>query len=391
MFTFCIQKDTIRVEPRDFGKDPAVAIREEIHRRYANKILPEVGLCISMLDILDSSEGAVLYGDGCFYYKVEFRLVIFRPYIGEALVGKVQSQSPMGVVVSVGFFDDILVPPILLQDQTGFDTTRQAYYWVQVDEDGKRLTELELSQVPVADRLYIEKKHWVCLRVEEEHWDDSSPLNGKALPTGELPPGVNGEANPAAAIVPGKAPYSLVDEPDQQDKDARDHTSERAAAPLAPRTHDPPSARSECRTMIRFILVQNRQGKTRLSKWYVPFDDDEKIRIRGEVHRMIAPRDQKYQSNFVEFRNHKLVYRRYAGLFFCFCVDANDNELIWLEGIHLFVEVLDAFFGNVCELDLVFNFYKVYAILDEVFLAGEIEETSKSVILDRLDFLEKLE
>jgi AP-2 complex subunit sigma-1 len=30
-----------------------------------------------------------------------------------------------------------------------------------------------------------------------------------------------------------------------------------------------------------------------------------------------------------------------------------------LEAIHFFVEVLDAFFGNVCELDLVFNFYKV--------------------------------
>lgn len=45
----------------------------------------------------------------------------------------------------------------------------------------------------------------------------------------------------------------------------------------------------------------------------------------------------------------------------------------------------DAFFGNVCELDLVFNFYKVYAILDEVFLAGEIEETSKHVVLARLD------
>jgi AP-2 complex subunit sigma-1 len=53
------------------------------------------------------------------------------------------------------------------------------------------------------------------------------------------------------------------------------------------------------------------------------------------------------------------VYRRYAGLFFCLCVDANDNELASLEAIHLFVEVLDAFFGNVCELDLVFNFYKV--------------------------------
>jgi len=40
-------------------------------------------------------------------------------------------------------------------------------------------------------------------------------------------------------------------------------------------------------------------------------------------------------------------------------VDANDNELSYLEAIHFFVEVLDSFFGNVCELDLVFNFYKV--------------------------------
>ncbi|KAF8193238.1 clathrin adaptor complex small chain-domain-containing protein [Mycena galopus ATCC 62051] len=143
--------------------------------------------------------------------------------------------------------------------------------------------------------------------------------------------------------------------------------------------------------VVRFILVQNRQGKTRLSKWYVPYDDDEKVRLRGEVHRLVAPRDQKYQSNFVEFRNYKVVYRRYAGLFFCVCVDANDNELAYLEAIHFFVEVLDTFFDNVCELDLVFNFYKVYAILDEIFLAGEIEETSKEVVLARLEELEKLE
>jgi len=72
-------------------------------------------------------------------------------------------------------------------------------------------------------------------------------------------------------------------------------------------------------------------------------------------------------------------------------VDANDNELAYLEAIHLFVEILDTFFDNVCELDLVFNFYKVYAILDEIFLAGEIEETSKDVVLARLEELEKLE
>ncbi|THW38322.1 hypothetical protein D6D22_06793 [Aureobasidium pullulans] len=88
--------------------------------------------------------------------------------------------------------------------------------------------------------------------------------------------------------------------------------------------------------------------------------DEEKVKLKGEIHRLVAPRDQKHQSNFVEFRgSSKIVYRRYAGLFFCACVDANDNELAYLEAIHFFVEVLDQFFGNVCELDLVFNFYKV--------------------------------
>jgi AP-2 complex subunit sigma-1 len=52
------------------------------------------------------------------------------------------------------------------------------------------------------------------------------------------------------------------------------------------------------------------------------------------------------------------VYRRYAGLYFCICVDVNDNNLCYLEAIHNFVEVLNEYFHNVCELDLVFNFYK---------------------------------
>ena len=62
-----------------------------------------------------------------------------------------------------------------------------------------------------------------------------------------------------------------------------------------------------------------------------------------------------------QFRQYKVVYRRYAGLFFSLCVDVSDNELAHLESIHLFVEVLDHFFSNVCELDLVFNFHKARA------------------------------
>jgi AP-2 complex subunit sigma-1 len=149
---------------------------------------------------------------------------------------------------------------------------------------------------------------------------------------------------------------------------------------------------------IRFFLLQNRQGKTRLSKWYIPpptvsnnnNPEAEKVRIEAEVHRLVTARDKKY-TNFIEYNNYKLIYRRYAGLFFTIAVDVTDNELSYLETIHLFVELLDSYFSNVCELDIVFNFNKVYSILDEFMLAGEIEETSKREILDRVKLMEKME
>lgn len=59
-----------------------------------------------------------------------------------------------------------------------------------------------------------------------------------------------------------------------------------------------------------------------------------------------------------QYRTHKVIYRKYAGLYFSMCIDVSDNELVLLEAIHLFVEILDHYFENVCELDLVFNFHK---------------------------------
>lgn len=50
----------------------------------------------------------------------------------------------------------------------------------------------------------------------------------------------------------------------------------------------------------------------------------------------------------------------------------------------MFVESMDIYFGNVCELDIVFNFQKVYMLLDEVILGGEILETSKRAIRDKM-------
>lgn len=55
---------------------------------------------------------------------------------------------------------------------------------------------------------------------------------------------------------------------------------------------------------------------------------------------------------------------------------------------------MDKYYGNVCELDIIFNFQKAYFILDELLLAGELQETSKKNVLrciSQQDSLEDME
>lgn len=50
---------------------------------------------------------------------------------------------------------------------------------------------------------------------------------------------------------------------------------------------------------------------------------------------------------------------RYASLYFCMCIDQDDNELEVLEIIHHYVEILDRYFGSVSKLkpvDTLFSF-----------------------------------
>ena len=132
--------------------------------------------------------------------------------------------------------------------------------------------------------------------------------------------------------------------------------------------------------MIHFVLLISRQGKVRLTKWYSPYSAKEKARTVREVTGVVLARQPK-QCNFLDYKDKKIIYKRYASLYFLACVDDDDNELIVLETIHHFVEVLDRYFGNVCELDLIFNFHKAYHVLDELLITGELQEPSKKAIL----------
>ncbi len=61
-------------------------------------------------------------------------------------------------------------------------------------------------------------------------------------------------------------------------------------------------------------------------------------------------------SNFIEWKDYKIVYQRYANLFFCILIGVDDNELISLELIQRYVEVLDQYFGSVSDYSRTISF-----------------------------------
>ncbi len=84
---------------------------------------------------------------------------------------------------------------------------------------------------------------------------------------------------------------------------------------------------------IHFFILMSRQGKVRLAKWYSTYNMKERARVVKEITPMILARPLKL-CNFLDWKNIKLIYKRYASLYFVCGVDVSDNELITLEIIH---------------------------------------------------------
>ncbi|OWK03849.1 hypothetical protein Celaphus_00013754 [Cervus elaphus hippelaphus] len=120
MFVLVEMVDTVRIPPWQFERKLNDSIAEELNKKLANKVVYNVGLCICLFDITKLEDAYVFPGDGASHTKVHFRYVVFHPFLDEILIGKIKGCSPEGVHVSLGFFDDILIPPESLQQPAKF-------------------------------------------------------------------------------------------------------------------------------------------------------------------------------------------------------------------------------------------------------------------------------
>ncbi|XP_010071204.1 PREDICTED: AP-4 complex subunit sigma-1 [Pterocles gutturalis] len=141
--------------------------------------------------------------------------------------------------------------------------------------------------------------------------------------------------------------------------------------------------------MIKFFLMVNKQGQTRLSRYYEHVEINKRTMLEADVIKNCLSRS-KDQCSFVEYKDFKLVYRQYAALFIVVGINETENEMAVYELIHNFVEVLDKYFSRVSELDIMFNLDRVHIILDEMVLNGCIVETNRNRILAPLFVLDKV-
>ena len=80
----------------------------------------------------------------------------------------------------------------------------------------------------------------------------------------------------------------------------------------------------------------NKQGQTRLSKYYNSFSVQERITLEGELIRKCLSRTEN-QCSFIEHRQYKVIYRRYASLYFIIAVDL-DADVVSFAPTLLFSE-----------------------------------------------------
>lgn len=159
MFILSVLSDLIRIPPHTFNVPIHEALKNEIHQKYSNKVLANVGLVLSLWDILDIKEGLLRPGDGASYVEVKFRIIVWKPFIGEVVEGTVNDCTLEGIKVKLEFFDDIFIPQKMLFENCEFKGVEKAWVW-KPDEDTE---------------LFIDIGEKIRFRVEEEAFFNVKP------------------------------------------------------------------------------------------------------------------------------------------------------------------------------------------------------------------------
>ncbi|KAJ5544595.1 AP complex mu/sigma subunit [Penicillium sp. DV-2018c] len=143
--------------------------------------------------------------------------------------------------------------------------------------------------------------------------------------------------------------------------------------------------------MINAVLVFNNNGQPRLTKFYTQLDTQTQQSLIAQIYRLVSQRPAS-ACNFLPLppllsqgasssasgpsdAPTQITYRTYATLSFIMISTSTESPLALIDLIQVFVEALDRMFENVCELDLIFGYETLHAVLGEMIVGGVVVET----------------
>lgn len=101
-------KSHIRIPPSSFDMDVEDAIMQQLNETFKEYISKDIGIGITVSDIIEIREGVIIPGDGAAYYETVFKLLTFKPELQEVIFGNISEITDFGAFIDIGPIDGMI-------------------------------------------------------------------------------------------------------------------------------------------------------------------------------------------------------------------------------------------------------------------------------------------
>ena len=129
MFYIATIADTLRIPPQNFSTGDDQSLINAITSKYPSRTITDVGVVVELFDVVTVGGAVIHAGDGGACFEVVFRVVVFKPFVGECITAKVTACTPEGINLSLDFFDNITVPYYNFFEPNHFDGEGKKWVW----------------------------------------------------------------------------------------------------------------------------------------------------------------------------------------------------------------------------------------------------------------------
>lgn len=101
-------EDIIRIPPNLFSKPLKEAALDVLKENFEGKVIEDIGVIVSILDVDISEYGYLTFNDGSLYHTARFKVLAFSPVNQEVVEGEVVLVENIGITVRLGAVDGFI-------------------------------------------------------------------------------------------------------------------------------------------------------------------------------------------------------------------------------------------------------------------------------------------